>query len=82
MTKVVSEVNFMPLESPVGEFNLSRLERVIYGPGKIAVLKDEMERRDLHRGLVVTPAVWPSFRSSKRSPGRSVRGAPACSPGW
>src|SRR5580700_9180937 len=44
----------MPLEPPVGEFNLSRLERVIYGPGKIAALKDEMERRDLHRGLVVT----------------------------
>jgi hypothetical protein len=54
MTRVVSEVNFMPLEPPVGEFNLSRLERVIYGPGKIATLKDEMERRDLHRGLVVT----------------------------
>jgi alcohol dehydrogenase class IV len=54
MTRAVSEVNFMPLEPPVGEFNLSRLERVIYGPGKIATLKDEMERRDLHRGLVVT----------------------------
>src|SRR6267154_2945652 len=39
----------MPLEPPVGEFNLSRLERVIDGPGKIAALKDEMERRDLHR---------------------------------
>ncbi len=47
----------MPLEPSVGEFNLSRLERVIYGPGKIAALKDEMERRDLHRGLVVTGAV-------------------------
>jgi alcohol dehydrogenase len=55
--RVVSEVNFMPLEPPVGEFNLSRLERVIYGPGKIAALKDEMERRDLHRGLVVTTDV-------------------------
>jgi hypothetical protein len=30
---------------------------VIYGPGKIAALKDEMERRDLHRGLVVTTDV-------------------------
>jgi len=47
----------MPLEPPVGEFNLSRLERVIYGPGNIAALRDEMERRDLHRGLVVTGAV-------------------------
>src|SRR5712671_2757180 len=34
--RVVSEVNCTPLEPPVGEFNLSRLERVIYGPGKIA----------------------------------------------
>jgi hypothetical protein len=30
---------------------------VIYGPGKIAALKDEMERRDLHRGLVVATDV-------------------------
>src|SRR5215472_11970026 len=47
----------MSLQPPVGEFNLSRLERVIYGPGKIAALKDEMERRDLHRALVVTTDV-------------------------
>ena len=40
-----------------GEFNLSRLERVIYGPGKIAALKDEMERRSLHRAVVVTTDV-------------------------
>jgi alcohol dehydrogenase len=39
---------------PVGEFNLTRLERVIYGPGKIATLKDEMDRRELKRALVVT----------------------------
>jgi maleylacetate reductase len=44
----------MTFQPPVGEFNLSRLERVIYGPGKVAVLKDEMERRDLQRALVVT----------------------------
>jgi len=47
----------MSLQPPVGEFNLSRLERVIYGPGRIAALKDEMERRDLHRALVVTTDV-------------------------
>ena len=47
----------MTLEPPVGEFTLSRLERVIYGPGKIAALKDEMERRDLRRALVVTTDV-------------------------
>jgi alcohol dehydrogenase class IV len=44
-------------EPPVGEFDLSRLERGIYRPGKIAALKDEMERRDLHRGLVVATDV-------------------------
>lgn len=44
----------MSIQPPVGEFSLSRLERVIYGPGKVAALKDEMERRDLHRALVVT----------------------------
>jgi maleylacetate reductase len=49
-----SEVSFARLEPPVGEFNLSRLERVIYGPGKVTALKDEMERRDLKRALVVT----------------------------
>lgn len=47
----------MTIQAPVGEFNLSRLERVIYGPGKIAALKDEMEKRGLHRALVVTTDV-------------------------
>jgi maleylacetate reductase len=44
-------------EAPAGEFNLTRLERVIYGPGKIAALKDEMERRNLERAVVVTTDV-------------------------
>ncbi len=39
------EIRRLRFEAPAGEFNLSRLERVIYGPGKIAALKDEMERR-------------------------------------
>lgn len=47
----------MRWQAPAGEFNLSRLERVIYGPGKIAALKDEMERRELLRALVVTTDV-------------------------
>jgi len=47
----------MRFEAPVGEFNLTRLERVIYGPGKVAALKDEMERRKLERALVVTTDV-------------------------
>lgn len=41
-------------EAPNGEFTLTRLERVIYGPGKIAALKDEMERRKLERAVVAT----------------------------
>jgi maleylacetate reductase len=41
-------------EAPSGEFNLTRLERVIYGPGKIAALKEEMERRKLERAVVAT----------------------------
>jgi alcohol dehydrogenase len=52
-----AKVNAMRFEAPAGEFNLSRLERVIYGPGKIAALKDEMERRKLERALVVTTDV-------------------------
>jgi maleylacetate reductase len=51
------KANVMRFEAPEGEFNLSRLERVIYGPGKIASLKDEMERRKLERALVVTTDV-------------------------
>ena len=42
------------LEAPVGEFNLTRLERVIYGPGKVAELKEEMAKRGLKRAVVVT----------------------------
>jgi maleylacetate reductase len=48
---------FMSWQAPVGEFSLTRLERVIYGPGKIAALGDEMERRGLQRALVVTTDV-------------------------
>src|SRR3984885_13498707 len=42
------------LEAPAGEFNLTRLERVVYGPGKVAELGPEVERRGLSRALVVT----------------------------
>lgn len=41
-------------EAPNGEFNLTRLERVIYGQGKVAALKEEMERRKLERAVVAT----------------------------
>src|SRR3984885_1985156 len=51
------EIRRLRFEAPRGEFNLSRLERVIYGPGKIAALKDEVERRGLKRAVVVTTDV-------------------------
>src|SRR5271166_6185071 len=51
------EIRRVHWQAPTGEFNLSRLERVIYGPGKIAALKDEMERRGLKRAVVVTTEV-------------------------
>ena len=42
------------IEAPAGEFNLTRLERVIYGPGKVSALTGEMEKRGLNRAIVVT----------------------------
>ena len=36
------------------DFTLSRLERVISGPGKISTLGEEVERRGLNRAIVVT----------------------------
>src|SRR5438067_13177107 len=42
------------VEAPNGEFNFTRLERVIFGPGKVAMLPNELERRGLNRAVVVT----------------------------
>jgi alcohol dehydrogenase class IV len=42
------------VQGPVGEFLTTRLERVIYGPGKIRELGADLERRGLSRALVVT----------------------------
>jgi len=42
------------VEAPNGEFNFTRLERVIFGPGKVSALGNEMERRGLKRAVVVT----------------------------
>jgi maleylacetate reductase len=36
------------------DFHLSRLERVMSGPGKVAALGEELERRGLERAIVVT----------------------------
>lgn len=42
------------MEAPNTDFSLSRLERVISGPGKVAALGDELEWRGLERAVVVT----------------------------
>lgn len=42
------------LQAPAGEFNFTRLERVIFGPGTVASLGAEMERRGLRRAVAVT----------------------------
>ncbi len=42
------------MEAPNTDFNLSRLERVMSGPGKVAALGEELERRGLKRAIVVT----------------------------
>jgi alcohol dehydrogenase len=40
--------------APEGEFAFTRLEKVIFGPGKLAGLGPELERRGLKRAVVVT----------------------------
>jgi alcohol dehydrogenase len=42
------------MEAPNADFNLSRLERVMSGPGKVAALGEELDRRGLKRAIVVT----------------------------
>jgi alcohol dehydrogenase len=42
------------MEAPHGEFNFTRLERVIFGPGTVAALPNELARRGLKRAVVVT----------------------------
>ena len=42
------------MSAPEGEFAFTRLEKVIFGPGKIAELGRELERRGLRRAVVVT----------------------------
>jgi len=42
------------VEAPNCEFNFTRLERVIFGPGKVAALPNELDRRGLKRAVVVT----------------------------
>jgi alcohol dehydrogenase class IV len=42
------------MNAPVGEFYFTHLEKVIFGPGKVATLGTEFERRKLKRAVVVT----------------------------
>jgi alcohol dehydrogenase len=42
------------MDPVVGEFNFTRLEKVVFGPGKVAGLSRELERRGLKRALIVT----------------------------
>ena len=42
------------MKAPEGEFAFTRLEKVIFGPGKVAELGPELERRGLRRAVVVT----------------------------
>ncbi|HEX4211183.1 MAG TPA: iron-containing alcohol dehydrogenase [Candidatus Binataceae bacterium] len=42
------------MEAPAGEFNFTRLEKVIFGPGTIAAIGREMDRRGLKRAAIVT----------------------------
>jgi maleylacetate reductase len=42
------------MDAPSGKFSFSQLERVIFGPGKIAELGKEIDARGLKRALVVT----------------------------
>ena len=43
-----------PAEALDYDFNLSKLERVMSGVGKVAALGHELERRGLKRAIVVT----------------------------
>jgi alcohol dehydrogenase len=42
------------VKAPNVDFNLSRLERVLAGPGKVDALSQDVERRGLKRAVVVT----------------------------
>jgi alcohol dehydrogenase class IV len=58
----VAEREDKSVEAPNSEFNFTRLERVIFGPGKVAKLANEMDRRGLKRALVVTGKTLGSSR--------------------
>jgi alcohol dehydrogenase len=42
------------MEAPAGEFNYTRLEKVIFGPGTIKAIARELDKRGLKRAVIVT----------------------------
>lgn len=42
------------MQPPEGQFKYTLTERVIFGPGRISVLSDELESRGLKRALIIT----------------------------
>ncbi len=42
------------MQAPEGEFRFTQMEKVLYGPGKLAAIGREMDRRGLKRALVIT----------------------------
>jgi alcohol dehydrogenase class IV len=50
------------METASGEYRFTRLEKIIFGPGKIAALRGELERRGLKRALIITGKTLGSSR--------------------
>jgi alcohol dehydrogenase len=42
------------MQAPEGEFRFTKLESVVYGPGKLMAIGRELDRRELKRALVIT----------------------------
>jgi hypothetical protein len=55
------------MEAPVGEVNLSRLERVISGPGKIEALANELTTISTVARMASTAANMPTTTCKVRS---------------
>src|SRR5246127_3384267 len=42
------------MQAPEGEFRFTKLENVVFGPGKLMAIGRELDRRGLKRALVIT----------------------------
>lgn len=66
------------MQAPEGEFRLTKLENVFYGPGKVTALGRELDRRGLKRALVITGKTLgqsPLLDRVKRALGPRLAGA-------